>query len=101
MFEVNLSDAKTKRIAAHLDPRRNPADMERLMKEVLLTGRGRQDLDRVISLAVDEIMTLSVDTAGSLPPGPDLLQLFVLSCRDLVVGECVSLPLRVICKACH
>lgn len=28
MFYVNLSGAKTKRIATHLDPRRNPADLK-------------------------------------------------------------------------
>ena len=36
----NLSHAKTRRIAAHLDPRQNPANLERLV-EVPPTGRGR------------------------------------------------------------
>jgi hypothetical protein len=38
------------------------------------------------SLAVDETMNLSYDTAGLHPPGPESLQLFALSCRDLAVG---------------
>ena len=43
MFDVSLSDTKTKRIATHLDPRRNSADL------VSLTGEGRWDLDGGLS----------------------------------------------------
>ena len=44
MFDVNLSNAKTKRIATHLDPQRNPTDL------VSLIGEGRWDLDGGLSL---------------------------------------------------
>ena len=44
------------------------------------------------SLAVDETMILSDDSAGLYPPYPDSLQWFALSCRDLAVGRYVSIP---------
>jgi hypothetical protein len=40
VFDVNLSVAKTKCIATHLESRWNPADPECLMREVFLTGWG-------------------------------------------------------------
>jgi len=45
------------------------------------------------SPAVGGTMTLSYDIAGLHPLGPDSLQLFALSCRDLVVGRFVPILL--------
>ena len=46
---MSIFHRHSKRIATHLDRRRNSADLESLMKNFLLTGRYRYDLNNGLS----------------------------------------------------
>ena len=50
MFNVNLSDTKTKHIATHLDPRQNPTGLECLMKWAKSTRPARHEFRTVHTL---------------------------------------------------